>query len=74
MKMIRVNHKQDWGMSIKFYNFSFLKRIDYSEKFSTIKVSIDVDVIEGQIENFDIDKFSKFAISDEKMIFEIYIG
>lgn len=74
MKIIKVSHKQDWGIRIKFFNFEKLKKLEFDDKFSSIKLCIDVEIIEGAIEKFDMEKFEKFIKSDERMIFEICVG
>lgn len=75
MKLIRVNHKMDWGVSIKFYTYKNLRKVEYNEKLSSFKLIIDVDVIEGHIEQFDVEKFEGFAkAEDDLMVFEICVG
>jgi hypothetical protein len=74
MKMIRINHKTDFGIRIKIYAFTEFKKIEFDEKFTFVKLCLGVDVMEGPIERFDIEKWMKFGISDEKSIFEIFIG
>jgi hypothetical protein len=74
MKMIRVNQKQDFGIKTKFYAFAEFKKIEFDEKFTFVKLCLGVDILEGPIERFEIEKWMKFGISDEKAIFEIYIG
>jgi hypothetical protein len=74
MKMIRVNYKQDFGVGTNFYNTHEFKKIEYSQKVNLIKLSIGNDIFEGEIENFNMEKFEKFIVSDDRNIFEFCIN
>jgi hypothetical protein len=74
MKMIKVSYKKEWGIRVSFYNIQQLRKLEYDEKLNFIKLFIDVDIIEGCVEGFDMEKFGRFARTEERMIFEFCIN
>lgn len=73
MKMIKINQKLDFGINTRFYAFKEFIKLDVDEKFSSIRLCVHVDVVEGVTEKFDIEKWERFIKSDQKMVFEIFL-
>lgn len=73
MKVLKVSKKLDFGIKTRFYAFKEFVKLEIDDKFSFVKICIHVDVIEGSIDKFDLERWERFIKSDEKMIFEICI-
>lgn len=73
MKMIMLSHKMDFGIKIRFYDVKEFVKLEIDEKMSVMKFFIHADIIEGKVENFEIEKWKKFVVSNGKEIFEIFV-
>jgi hypothetical protein len=74
MKFIKIVQKSNSITKTNFYAFKEFIKLEVDNKFLFLKLHINFDVVEGDVENFDVKKFERFIKSDANMIFEIMLN